>query len=111
MFWGFWSIEIVGRGGCKSRIVVLVLDECCDVIYGFNRSAQNIYVRCRHIYRIVGKSILDILPYLLQLDVHCFSSIEYRSAIQGSDTRIVWKKVFNTVSESWGETVAAVLKS
>ena len=54
---------------------MLGLKECRNVSDGFTSSVQKICVRCRHVDKIVGRSILDILPVFLQLEVHCFEFI------------------------------------
>ena len=36
------SRDLYGCGGWKSRIVMVVLDECCDVIDGVTRSSHKI---------------------------------------------------------------------
>ena len=61
-----------GWGGRRSRIVVVILEEFRDEIDFFIRSVQNICVMCRNVDEVIGVSILDLLPDLLQLEVHCF---------------------------------------
>ena len=53
-----------------SRIVVVGLEECHDLIYGFISSIQNICVGCRNFDKVIGSSVLDILFNLLHLEVN-----------------------------------------
>ena len=66
---------MVGCGVCSSMIVVMILEVFRDVINGFIRISQKLFFGCRHIYEIVGSSILDILPDFLYLEGHCFGLI------------------------------------
>ena len=59
-------------GGRRSRIGVTSLEEFRNVIDCFINSIQKICVRCRNVDEIIVSSVLDILSYLIQLEVHCF---------------------------------------
>ena len=45
----------------------------------------DICVRCRHVDKIIGSSILYILPDLLQLEVHCFRFIGNKRCDKGEE--------------------------
>ena len=75
---------MVGGGDWKSRIVVVGLEECCDVIDGFIRSAKKTCVRCTHVEKVSGRRILDNLPNFLQLEVNCFRVIVDRIGDTGN---------------------------
>ena len=66
-------------GGQRSRIGVVSLEETLDVIDCFISGIQNICVRCRNVDKVTGSSVLDLLPDLLHLEVHCFWVKLYRS--------------------------------
>ena len=53
------------------------------VIDGFTISSQNICVRCRHVEKIIVRSILYILPGFLKLEVNRFRCIGDRSGNTG----------------------------
>ena len=67
MFSGGWIRGLPGCVGRMSGIVVVGLEECHDLIYGFISSIQNICVRCRNFDKIIRSNFLDILPDFLQL--------------------------------------------
>ena len=71
--WGVWS----------SRIVVVGLEDFRDVIGGFIRNTHNMFVGCRNVDKIFGSSIMDILTYLFQLEVHYFGLIGHKSGDKG----------------------------
>ena len=48
------------------------LEECRDSIDFFISSVQRICVMCRNFDGTIGSSTLDLLPDLLQLEVHSF---------------------------------------
>ena len=66
-----------------SGIVVVGLEECHDLIYGFISSIQNICVRCRNFDKIIISSVLDILTDFLQFYVTCFMCIGHTSCDKG----------------------------
>ena len=80
---------MAGWGGRRSRIVVVVLEECRVVIDGFICSAKNICARCRKVDKIIVGSLLNILPGFLQLEVHCLKCKGDRSRDMGDDHTVI----------------------
>ena len=78
--------------------MVLVLEECYNLIDCFIISIQKIFVSCMNVDEIIGSSIMDILYDFLQLEVHCFKFIAYRSGYTGkANTDIVEESVKHCV--------------
>ena len=65
-------------GGQRSRIGVVSLEECLNVINCFVSSIYNIYVRCRDVDEVIGSSISNLLTKFLCLEVQCLRVKGYR---------------------------------
>ena len=79
MLLGIWRRKLTEWYGRRYRIGVTSMEECLDVIDCFIRGIQNICVRCRNVDKVTGSSVLNLLPDLLHLEVHCFWVKLYRS--------------------------------
>ena len=76
------------------------LVECLDVIDCFIRDIQNISVRCRNIDKVIGSSVLNLLPDFLRFEVHLLWVKGYRSHGIGNDlTGIVYNSVAHCIWE------------
>ena len=72
MFSGICRINLTGWGGQSSSIVVVIPEECRDVIDCFISSVHNIYVGCGNVDNIIVNSVFNFLPAFLRLEVHYF---------------------------------------
>ena len=91
--WGVWSY----------RIVLVGLEELRNITYFFVICIQKIFVGCRHVDKIIGIRILDIITDLLQLEMHCFGFIGYIGGDKGNNlTYIVEDGVEHFAWVMWG---------
>ena len=67
--------NMTGWGGRRSMVVLIGMEEYHYVIDGLISSYHKICVRYRNFDKILGSSVLDILPNFLQLEVHCIGCI------------------------------------
>ena len=75
MLLGIRRRDITDWCGQSSRIVVVDLEEFRNVMDGIISSVYNMCVGFSNVDEIIGISVLDILPYFLQSEVHYFGFI------------------------------------
>ena len=71
MFSSIGRRKLTYWGGWRSRIGVVILEECIGVLDCVIRGIQNFCVRCRNVEELIGSSVLNILIDLFHLEMHC----------------------------------------
>ena len=59
MFSGIWRIKRTNWCGQRSRIGVVILEECINVVDCVISSIHKICVMCRNFNEVIGSSVLD----------------------------------------------------